>query len=162
MNWKLIYQSGWLLCGICLFATCHTSRKEASSLHIAPEQMPIIQMTKTPCRGQCPVYTFDIFVDGTCRLKGRQHLPWIGKFHATLSETNLTRIRTLFSEARLDTLNHEYLSTARDLPTTVISLPDSTSGIKIRFQRHANAPELLFELEQELARIVDTINWVKD
>ena len=112
----------------------------------------IIEMEKTPCYGQCPVYTIKIDKNGKGLFEGVENTEKTGTFRFSLSGEELERLVTSFREIRFFEMEDEYYRPVSDLPTTYLS--HYADGAQKKIKDYAGAPPELKSLEQEIETLV--------
>ncbi len=106
----------------------------------------LVEMSRSPCMGVCPVYTLQVYDNGLVQLVGEKNIEQIGTYQAMLTSEELTALKKQFDELEFFSLKDEYIKRVSDLPTTHISYTqgDQTKRIKDYY----GAPEGLRNLEK--------------
>ena len=141
---------------ILIITSCKTSKKTVDA---APTQEVYlsISMKKTACYGTCPVYEIQIYSDLSVKLKADQHLDKTGTFESKISGKRLDQIKAMFLEADFFSFKDQYTKKVTDLPTTYLYFNDS--GKEKRVMDYYGAPESLKSLENEVASLLDELDW---
>ena len=92
--------------------SCNTVKQSPSD--------PLIQLTKKRCFGKCPVYDLYVYTNGLVKYNGIDYVQRKGEHEFTLSEDQLTEIKSVFKAANFETLESQEKK-VRDLPVTQIS-----------------------------------------
>jgi hypothetical protein len=116
------------------------------------EQDLIIEMSKTPCFGQCPVYSIKIDRKGKGLYEGIENTEKKGMYMFSISGEALERLITSFLEIEFFQLEDEYYKPVSDLPTTYLSFRHN--GAYKMIMDYAGAPPQLKSLEQEIESLV--------
>lgn len=118
-----------------------------------------LEMEKTACMGECPVYLLHIYNRGHATLEAREHLPLQGFYKSSLSKEQWSALQDLVKKTDLFSLKDKYTSSYSDLPTTYITYRED--GNTKRIQDYDMAPESLDLLEEYLHTLVKTLRWKK-
>jgi len=115
-------------------------------------------MQRTPCFGQCPVYTIRIYQSGNAYLEGKRFFDYEGWFKTKFSESEMIQIKTWASEAGYWKMDHVY-----DAPVT--DLPSTTTALKTDSQYHwvynrMNSPDELRAFERNIETLIKDQDWV--
>ncbi len=113
----------------------------------------LVSLEKTGCLGDCPVYTLEIYDDGTIRLEARRHLDLSGVHTDKLSPEELDRTVQALDEARLPQLNDLYDNRVTDAPFTIVTYRGKT--IRCR----GDAPPQLGTVVTTLEGLLDNRSW---
>lgn len=127
---------------------------------------PVITLRRTACFGTCPIYSLEIFDDGSVKYTGTQFVQVTGEQRAVIPRDAVEGLVSSFLKANYFGLKDEYetwkapdgsVSTITDLPTTYSSLRVGTRKKSVR--DYAYAPEVLRELELEVDRVANSHRW---
>lgn len=115
-------------------------------------------MQRTPCFGQCPVYTIRIYQSGNAYLEGKRFFDYEGWFKTKFSESEMIQIKTWANEAGYWKMDHVY-----DAPVT--DLPSTTTALKTDEQYHwvynrMNSPDELRTFERNIETLIKDQDWV--
>ncbi|MDP4843953.1 MAG: DUF6438 domain-containing protein [Salibacteraceae bacterium] len=115
-------------------------------------------MQRTPCFGQCPVYTIRIYQSGNAYLEGKRFFDYEGWFKTKFSESEMIQIKTWAKEAGYWKMDHVY-----DAPVT--DLPSTTTALKTDEQYHwvynrMNSPDELRTFERNIETLIKDQDWV--
>ena len=113
----------------------------------------LITIERGACFGSCPIYSAQIYADGTVVYVGKNHVKTIGEQRFKISQE---RIQTLIKEfERIDywSLKDKYETdengmSVTDLPTTTTSI--CLNGKTKRVVNYYHAPKKLDELEDKI------------
>lgn len=119
----------------------------------------VFEFQTTSCYGTCPVYTMQIFSDGTLTLDGFEHLDKIGHFKSRISIDKLNELILSFDNASFFNLENSYRSQFKDLPTKYITY--SKNGNVKKIMAYDNIPKDLKALIKSLEILVSELNWEK-
>ncbi len=115
------------------------------------------RMIRTPCFGQCPVYSVNIFRSGWTLLEGRQFFDYEGTFTTNFNEEELDRIKTMAKDIGYAKFRHVYDAPVTDLPssTTIVNSQDVQHWVYNRM----NAPDELRNFELEIETMIKDKQW---
>jgi hypothetical protein len=114
-------------------------------------------MKKTACYGTCPVYRLQIYSDLTVTLKGERHIDYIGDYVAIIEKEKLASLRDQFRKADFFSFEKEYKKAISDLPTTYVYFEDEGNTKEV--MDYSGAPQSLRDLEEELAKLLEVLEW---
>ena len=120
---------------------------------------PVFTMSKTSCRGKCPVYDLVIYSNGLAKLNGKQNLDKIGNFKRTLDKKEFNNLTESFTNNKFTELKDQYDAPVTDLPTTI-----TTSEWEGKYKKvidYSGAPEILKNLERMLENVMKAEGWEK-
>ena len=123
----------------------------------------VITLERTPCFGTCPVYTLNIFGNGTVVYEGKDFTEVKGKVETTISQDKVEQLISEFEKADYFSLNNNYTKrTITDAETVITSI---TIDGKIKTIEHYrgdfSAPKKLTELEDRIDEIINSAQWIK-
>ena len=120
----------------------------------------LVEMSRSPCMGVCPVYTLQVYDNGLVQLVGEKNIEQIGTYKAMLTSEELTALKQQFDALGFFSLEDEYVKRVSDLPTTHISYTqgDQTKRIKDYY----GAPEGLRNLEKYIHNFLNELTWEKE
>lgn len=133
-----------------LFSSCSIFKPVAS------EPTEIIAIRKTPCRGECKVYSLSIYDNGLVKYEGKKHVAQLGEFEKTISKAELKELKKAFDLADFMALADEYTSKVTDLPSTYVSY--TVDGKTKIVRDHYRAPQALIDLELLIESVIK--EWV--
>ena len=137
-----------------LASACNTSKKASGQ-----NDKPLVTFQKTACFGICPVYSMEIFNNGSAAFKGEKNTTKIGNYKKKLSRKEIKILIGEFEKAGFFDLQDEYTEKITDLPTTYTSFNYKGKYKKIR--NYHGAPDALKNLEKVIEKIVDSEGWKK-
>ena len=123
----------------------------------------VIKLERTPCFGNCPVYSLMIKGDGTVIYSGVQFVKITGIQESTISIDAVEQLLMEFEKADYFSLNDSYTKFGKsDMPSanTSISLGGQTKSVN-HYLGDSTAPESLTELEDKIDEIVNSDQWIK-
>ncbi|MCH8331339.1 MAG: hypothetical protein IH946_08145 [Bacteroidetes bacterium] len=139
-------------CVFMLLIACGVFKGNNSS-----NESTLIELKKTSCRGQCPVYTIIIYTTGKMTYKGEKNVEKQGRYEKKMSEEGIEKLIKTFKAAKFWDFKDEYTSRITDLPTTFISFSNKGKTKKIR--DYHGAPEELKALEKMIEDIANAEGW---
>lgn len=131
-------------------SSCHLSKKTEK------EETLLITMRKTVCRGECPVYSVEVYDNGVVKYEGKKYVTKVGALGKKLSRSELKSLKAAFDAANFFNFEDEYTGKVTDLPSTFITY---TQGEKTKTIRdHYRGPSELKALEDKVEAVVS--EWV--
>jgi hypothetical protein len=112
----------------------------------------IIEMEKTACYGQCPVYTVKIDESGRGLFIGVENTAHLGLFSFRLRKEELNGLIASFERIRFFELKDRYYDYVTDLPTTYLTFRNGSREKKV--MDYYGAPKELKDLEKSIADLV--------
>lgn len=112
----------------------------------------LIELQRTPCFGSCPVYTLQIDKNGNGLFEGVENVAKTGRFSFSISQDELTEIKSAFRRIDFYQLRNVYDGPASDLPTTYITY--NGEGGRKKIMDYYGAPEGLRDLENRIENLV--------
>jgi hypothetical protein len=136
-------------------------RRSESEMPLRPEPRStdslFFKMQRTPCFGQCSVYTIHIYKSGYATLEGRKFFEHIGNFRTQVSAEDMKTIEQWASEANYFDLDHQYDAPVTDLPTTITIM--QVNGRKQWVYNRMNSPDELRKFERSIEDWIKPIAW---
>ncbi len=133
------------------------SQEELVTDTLSEEKKMIIQLKKTPCYGECPVFVFQVFDDYSTVYKGIRFTDKIGTFTGSLSKEEYDNIINKFEDASFLSLNKSYKREfIVDLPSIVLTYNDYRIDI-----HKAVAPQNLKDIASDLEDLSNSLDWNK-
>lgn len=129
--------------------------------HDAPQGDPVITLERRACFGTCPVYTIQIYADGTVVYEGINHVEITGIEGSMLDPETVTQMVAAFEDAGYFDWEDEYTQmTISDLPTTITSVTSNGQTKRIvRYDGDDSAPIALPYLENWVDIMVNSQQW---
>ena len=113
----------------------------------------VITIERTACFGSCPVYSAQIYADGTVNYEGKDFVKITGKKQHKISKEKLNDLIKEFEQAKYFTLKDKYASdengmSLTDQPTTTTSF--TLNGKQKTVVNYYYAPKELEKLENAI------------
>ena len=115
------------------------------------------RIDRTPCFGQCPTYTVNIYQSGHAQMEGKKFFDYEGFFATKFSEDELIRIEKMAIEYGYAKMDHVYDAPVTDLPSTTTIL--RTEKIQQWVYNRMNAPDELRTFEREMETMIKDKQW---
>ena len=137
------------------------------SMNVLAQQKPtseiIITIEREACFGSCPVYSAQIYADGTVIYDGKDFVKITGKKQHKISEENLKKLIEAFEQVKYFSLKDRYDSdengmSVTDQPTTTTTI--SLNGKKKKVVNYYCAPKELEKLEDNIDRIAGLYEYI--
>ena len=133
------------------------------ALPIIPAVRLMAKIDRTPCFGKCPVFTIELFDDGTVKYNGVAFVDKQGTFTAKVTPEFIAKIQS-------KALSVNYLSFENKYPiapVVIADLPTTTTFIRIgkedkQITDNFDAPRDLIDFENWLVKQFETLNWQKE
>lgn len=139
-----------------LFNACKTMQKTNNQAHT---NQIVFTLKKTACYGKCPVFTLNLFSDGTVMFEGKMFTEKIGLYQNHISEKEINNLIIEFMNADFFNLEDEYISGMTDLPTTYLTFTYNSKTKTIK--DYYGSPEKLKILENTINRYRKLENWTR-
>ena len=121
----------------------------------------IAEITKTPCYGECAVFTLQIMSDYSLRYIGRQNVDLLGEFTGKLPFNPIKKLGPIANVNRFFWLKAAYPESKEevpsDLPATVTMI--SYNGQKNTVTHYFDGPEGLQKVENAFLELVEQAIW---
>lgn len=124
---------------------------------VSGQSQKLVEMTKSPCFGFCPVYRLVVFQDGLMRLEAKQNMKISGMFIKQLSTSEFHTLKTGMEKLKWEEFKEEYREPVADAPTTELTYFKSDFQKKIFTNFLFPAP--LQTLTEELNQFALSENW---
>ena len=144
-RFSIIFNGFLIILITSFFAAC------AGSYLIAEPDL-LTEMKKTPCYGQCPVYTIKISKNGKGLFEGTKNVDNIGTYRFRLSGKEIDELIRSFEKIRFFELEDRYHKFVSDLPTTWLTY--RADGKHKKIMDYYGAPQELKNLEMEIEILV--------
>lgn len=123
----------------------------------ASEDSLVMNIKRTPCYGQCPVYTADIYKSGLVVYDGKRFVTNEGLHTATMSKDDLEQIKKMAISIGYFDLEKEYDSPVTDLPTTYTTM--NIQGQRKTIKNRVGGPDELKAFERHVQKVLDSLTW---
>ncbi len=122
----------------------------------------VAELRKTPCYGDCPVFTLQIMTDGSLRFDGKRNTDLLGKYEGTVSGSDpFVKIGLLAVKNRFfnfaDFYPEDPAMAPKDLPRTVTTI--DWRGRKKTVTHLVDGPAELLEIEKYLQDLILDAIW---
>lgn len=119
-----------------------------------------IELTKDPCFGFCPVYTFQVDGNGNATFDGKRNVEKEGEWSKLFSIEETNQLFDAFANSQFWDFKDEYTAQVTDLPTIWVSFTHNGQSKKIK--DYYGAPAELKELEKMVEIMAEAEEgWVK-
>jgi len=119
---------------------------------------PILDIRKTECFGDCPVYSATVFDDGSVLFNGEMHVDKKGSVKFKLSRGQTSSIRSMINALDVMELEDEYDGLITDLPSTFLTFYLDEDVKKVR-ARHNVPKKLDAFIDMIHGMIINEINY---
>jgi len=125
---------------------------------VTGQTQKLLEMSKSPCFGFCPVYHLVVFENGLMRLSAKQNMKISGIYTKQLSAGEIKEIKSGLEKMKLSEYKDEYREPVADAPSTEIIYYKDKAMKKI--VTNFLFPEPLQNLTDELNQHTQSENWV--
>jgi hypothetical protein len=122
---------------------------------------PVLEMSKTPCFGSCPVFVVKIYASGLVQWEGIKNVRRIGKFTTDVPAGWLDDLLKTAENHGFYKMAHRYPSngtTVPDLPQTTITISTHERG-RYSVTNIADAPLRLLEFQRDFEEKLEGFVW---
>lgn len=123
----------------------------------------LASLTRGPCFGWCPSYTFQVFRDGAVEYNGDAYVKTTGKATWTIAATQVAQIDDLFARNGFMKLGSAYTDyDMTDAPSATVSYAPP-GGAEKRVEHYfgdSDAPEVLVVIEDGLDNVVGITKYI--
>lgn len=134
--------------------SCKTTKNRVES----GLETKVIELYKSPCFGECPVFYLSIFDNHIARLDARHNMDIAGIYTKQLDNKEYKALVKSFREANIWKYPDVFPSDIVDFPTTKLYFHDE--GREKQIEGKYDWPEELKTLEELLMKIVREDNWI--
>jgi hypothetical protein len=145
------------LCGSLAFIAFQFSCNSFKTVTDLDEQAKLIEMSKGPCFGQCPVFTLVIYQNGIAAYKGERFTDRMGLYVKRLPENQFRQIAQEFRQANLWQYQDVYRGQIPDLQTVTITYYEENKSKSVMGKD--GRPDAVLKLEEMLDEIADSQGW---
>lgn len=118
---------------------------------IAKEKKNFLNLSKTDCMGDCPVYDFTIDKDGNATFKGIKYVLETGERKFKLTDEEFDTLKEKLNKKDFSTFEKKYDNPkVLDLPSTYIT----HKGKRIQIRVWKNAPDELIDIHEFLEQLL--------
>ncbi len=156
MKIKTFISFGFLL--LATLAPC----SEIKAQH-KPDAKILITIERAACFGSCPIYSAQIYDDGTVIYNGKDYVGVIGEKRYKISQGKVKELIEAFEKIKYFSLKDKYEADEKgmsftDLPMTTTSI--SLDGKQKKVINYYSAPKELDELENKIERIAGLFEFI--
>lgn len=130
-----------------------------SSTDANTEKTIFASIQKTACYGRCPVYTMEIYSDGSVHLNGINFIDKIGNYTSSITPEQKQEFIAVAKEIDYMNLEDKYDGPVTDLPATITSI--TLDGVTKSVYRRVDYPERILAFEKLFTSLLDTLEWTK-
>ncbi|CAN5416967.1 hypothetical protein BH23BAC1_BH23BAC1_18820 [soil metagenome] len=146
-----------LIFGLIIFSFQSYAQEEAPIEEITEEV--VISFEATRCYGTCPVFSYNIYENGTARYIGKEYVENEGIYETEVSSDDMEELVEIFERYNFFDFKDRYTEHVSDLPTVYVYL--SHDGKRKKVTDYYGAPESLKEMEKEILKKLRSLNWKK-
>lgn len=143
-----------MVCITCSFASCVTDVRKIR----LEELNKVVEISKGPCYGRCPVFTLTIYQDGIASYQGERFTDRVGLYVKRLDKEVFANLEKEFRDANLWQYQNVYKSRIADLQSVTLTYYEE-GDIKAITGKEGR-PQAVLKLEQTLDRIAAGADWI--
>jgi hypothetical protein len=147
------YLSSLLIVVILFFDSCSLFKPNTNLGELAK----VIEMSKGPCYGTCPVFTITVYEKGVVAYKGERHSDKLGLYVKVLKKASYQKLVNAFAQANLWQYKDVYKSQVPDFQTVTLTYYEE-GDIKTIVGKDGR-PAAVLELEQMLDQLAAEDGW---
>lgn len=128
----------------------------------ARERLPLdrIQLERTECFGECPVYRLMLSRDGRAAYEGMAHVERMGRYVGEIPLRTFARLVFAVQRISFMDFDEDYSVRVTDLPSTIITVVESETGAEHRVRDYGGqAPPEFWMLAETLDAVAARIEW---
>jgi len=118
-----------------------------------------VELQRTQCFGQCPVYKVRVYADGQIAWSGKQHVKVVDESTGQITSEAARALIDQFRAAGFWNLCQSYTRMVTDLPTAIAVLHVGNAEKSVS-DRAQSAPDWLRELDRTVDAVADTHAWI--
>ena len=145
-----------LLCSCCLLLAAPIGAQNLKKLKLNRLDR-VVEMTKSPCYGRCPVFTLVIYERGIASYEGKRNTPRLGLYVKKLDKETYDKLLSTFKKANVWQYDNIYRGMYPDAPTVSMSYHEE-GDVKTIVGKDGR-PYTLLELEAMLDDIANSDGW---
>ncbi len=149
-----ILRLAWISLIVTLFSQCSSPKKSLATQ--TPEIM--VQLEKSGCLGNCPVYVMTIYSDHTVVFEARAHTLADETSKDTLSSEAYAKLLASFDKEQFSNLDSSYVEPIVDAPFTHLSYRHGNNLKKV--SKRGSAPPAYDSLVQQIEQIAINTGWL--
>jgi hypothetical protein len=112
---------------------------------------------RTPCLGNCPVFSFKVYKDGWATYEGSHFVDLLGIYTASLNESQMKELETIFKKSNFYAFRDTYDDSRMDIPSMIVEY-HGPIGVKKVIAR-TSIPQTFRKLTVELEEFADKLKW---
>lgn len=136
------------------FASCVTDVRKIR----LEELNKVVEISKGPCYGRCPVFTLTVYQDGIASYLGERNTDRMGLYVKRLDKEVFANLEKEFRDANLWQYQNVYKSRIADLQSVTLTYYEEGDIKSITGKE--GRPQAVLKLEQTLDRIAAGADWV--
>jgi hypothetical protein len=144
---------------LCLLFACKNKQKTAQTNNQNTETKTdtLVFMERSPCFGNCPVYSVLILDNGQGTYHGKKFVEKQGVFTFKLQKEELLQIHNMANEIDIFSLKDKYDRPITDIPSTVIIYKEN--GLRKEILDRVDAPAELKRFEKLIDILIADKDW---
>lgn len=128
--------------------------------NVTPNDSMFASIDRSPCFGQCPVYTMKIYNNGLVKYKGINFVKRTGEFVLELSNSKMLEFVNKAEDIEYMKMDDSYDNPSiTDVPSTATSIVINRTRKKV--YRRFGYPKEIVEFEKLFDNLLDSDKWIK-
>jgi len=112
---------------------------------------------RTPCLGNCPVFSFKVYKDGWATYEGSHFVDMLGIYTASLNESQMKQLEMIFKKSNFYAFRNTYDDNRLDIPSMIVEY-HGQMGVK-KVVARTSIPQTFRKLTVELEEFADKLKW---
>lgn len=146
----------FLLICLCLASCNYMSTRNLKEVELNNLEK-LVEMSKGPCFGRCPVYTFTIYDNGIMTYEGQRFTDRQGMYIKKVDDGDLKMLKSMLKDANLRQFRDAYRATLPDLQSVAITYYEDDL-LKTIIGKDGR-PEPVMNIQYELEKFADSEGW---
>lgn len=112
---------------------------------------------RTPCLGNCPVFSFKVYKDGWATYEGSHYVDLLGIYTASLNASQMQELEDIFTGSNFYAFRNTYDDSRMDIPSMIVEY-HGKNGVKKVIAR-TSIPQTFRKLLVDLEEFADKLKW---
>ena len=139
---------------------CQKGPDDVLLVQNAAEEELVISLTKTPCFGACPIFTWEVRNDRSCTYEGKRFVDSVGYFTAQIQKADFDRIMHVADSIDYWSMNEQYDNKmVTDLPAVHTSI--YREGKMVNVMNRYEGPKSLRALYEAMDVAISNLELVR-
>ncbi len=117
-----------------------------------------VELRRTPCHGQCPVYQVVLEASGRATYRGEGFVERLGTFEGRFNPREFEHLVAFLGEIAFDSLEEDYPAPMTDMPSAIITVSGPGGSRRVR-NEGSSGPAVLWGAAYAIDGLVARITW---